>query len=90
MPRHPSAVAVDRVDGAQTVLRPAMALRSHRSGDVPLADIPDVLSDPTGWIEHDTESADEAAAREWEEPDWKPARQRIYARGVVAVMLIFE
>ena len=58
-------------------------------GIIDLDEVADVLSDPLGWIEFETEYQE--YVEEWETPpDNRPARVRIFSRAVATIGMIFD
>lgn len=94
--RHAAAVAlvtIDLVSGNQIQLAQGDVIFDRTGHPITLEELPDALSDPSGWIEYDSEAetrdADELEA--WQAPvETRPSRVRLWNRAVLFCMSLAD
>ena len=95
------AVAVDTFDGEQYRFTDEIRLWDRDGKRIRLTDVRDALTDPTSWIDFESQ-ARWCPDQPYDDEPWKhddddevdqadrPSAGRIYARGVVSVMVIYD
>lgn len=83
-----TGIVITRADGTLVELAADDRIVSPR-GAIGLEDVPRVLSEDGGWIEYE-DTVRNTGGEPWQDDGACPARIRLFARGVVDTMTLYE